>query len=1342
MKLTKQFAALFSVMLIIAVLFSAISPLSRISVKADEYTHPDNMLYVKSSTTGPLKQRVEVVPGASYFFSFGLSDNSPAFTVIGQDKDRKSITVDPQEISKADQGDYTLYNYSLTIPADIPAQGNKYRVFIGLSFETDSDIYAFDFSLVKSDDGSKTNILNNGTFATNLNDWAWGDNPWFTTGQAGKGKTEWEDSNVTIKILSFDEKKFSNEKMLYFKAGNTGPLMTRINFVSGTEYRISFGLTNNITGFDIVGKTDGERNGIGITETLESKENKGKYTLYTYSFTFPSTQPDGLAFIGLTFPNNSEGYIFDIKLIKTDNVTAPLFSNGDFKSGLDHWTWGWDAWFETWGAGRGKTEWSNANVRLSVESFDESKFTAEAPAEPKDQMLYFKSKNTGPLMTRVNFVAGAEYTLSFGVSNNVTTFDIVGKTDGDRNGIGITETLVSKDEKEKYTRYTYSFTFPATQPDGLAFIGFSFPKNCEGYIFDIKLVKNDDATGKQLFVNGDFKSGLDHIAWDWDAWFETWGTGKGFTEYSTANVELSTMDFDESKFTIEIPESPKEQMLYFKAKNKGPLMTRVNFVSGAKYTLSFGVSNNVIDFDIIGRTDSDRKDFGITENLVSKEDKGKYTLYTYSFTFPGSQPDGLAFLGITFFTSQEGYLFRVSLTKEDDANQKQRISNGDFSSGLDNWAWDWDAWFVSFSGQTGTGKTEWSNANVTLNTMDFDESKFTIAVPEPPKEQMLYYKNSNAGPLMTRVSLTPGQKYTFSYYVSRNAIGTKVVAVTDGDHKNIAVNAKLISSKNEGRHTFCQYEFTVPSTFQTDAGKTTGLAFVGVKFILGYDGYFYGAKLTKADDGSQKQMLSNGDFSSGLDSWAWDWDAWFVNFPGQTGIGFKEWENKNIKLAVMDLDESRFSTEIPDVPVSDRRMLQFRNGANPTPFSARVNVTPGKSFIMSYSVFCTDETSLSVLTDDNRYVIQANEELLEKKEHTQYTTYTYRFAIPKTYQGSLAFVGVNIPYYAEGYLFNLSCYAAEDPQKKSVWQNADLMQDLDSWIWGWHAWFGMGTNENSYLKPKGMLKWTNGIDEIRIMDFDTKKIDALIKDINRDDGVWWSSRDYSEAESANSSAKAGKASLNGTFLKTDQTPIGNVKLILRSFDGEYTAYTDETGKFAFYGVLEGNYELYFVNAKGEEISTGFFGTLEAGDAVTVSLVSDTEKLEAAAKGDRIESFDGVVYTAKLKTVPNLKIYLRGFGEVKTDQNGHFEFTDVPVGEYELYTLLSNGKEYVFRKVTLQKDQKLSVKLKYDPPSASADEENGMSVGTIIAIVAASVGGVLLIGSGVLLFILKKRKKAR
>ena len=1352
MRLVKQSKFIVSVLLAVIVLISAISPLSSMLVNANEYVHPDNMLYFKGKNTGPLMTRINLISGAAYNVYFGLTNNVTAFDIVCKtDENRNDIGINEALVSKENKGKYTLYKYTFVYPSS----KNTGLAFIGLNFDSNCEGYVFDIKLALGEDETQKQLIGNGNFSSGLDHWAWDWDAWFETWGAGSGKTEWSNQNVELITKPFDESLFTleppvaeNDRMLYFKSKNVGPLMERVNFKSGAQYNISFGLSNNLTTFDIVGKTDGSRNNIGISETLVSKEDKGKYTLYNYTFTFPSSKPDGLAFIGFSFPSNSEGYIFNIKMTRVGDDTAKeLISNGDFKSGLDRWAWDWDAWFETWGNGFGKTEWSNQNVQLVVMDFDESKFDYEPPAPPeppKDKMLYFNSKNNGPLIYRVNFKSATDYKISFGVSNNLTDFDIVGKTDGDRNGISITETLISKEDKGAYTLYEYSFTFPSNQSDGLAFIGFNFPASKEGYIFNVKLWLADDTAENQLISNGNFQSGLNHWAWDWDAWFETWGAGSGKTEWSNKNVQLNVMDFDESKFTIPVPEPPKDQMLYFNSKNIGPLMYRVDLKSGASYNISFGVSNNLTEFDIVGKTDYDRKGISIDEKLVNKEIKEKYTLYKYSFTFPSNQPDGLAFIGFAFTLSKEGYIFDIKLSRADDETEKQLIGNGDFMSGLNNWAWDWDAWFVDYPGWQGKGLTEWSNSDVQLNIMDFDENKFTIPIPEPPKDKMLYYKNKNAGPLMTRVNLVPGQKYYFSYYVSKNAVGTKVVALTDGDRKNISISAKQLVNKSTGRHTFCKWEFTVPQTLKVDDGQSATLAFLGVKFILGYDGYFYNAKLVKADDAAEKQLMPNGDFRSGLDNWAWDWDAWFVNYPGWQGKGLTKWNNDNVTLNVTDLDESKFSVKIPDVPISDHRMLQFKNGANVTPFVARVNVTPGQTFIMSYSIFCTDETSLSVLTDGDRYTLKVNEKLIEKTEHKQYTTYTYKFTIPKTVNDNLVFVGVEIPYYAEGYIFDMSCYSADDPQKKQVWQNPGFMSDLDFWTWGWHGWFGMGTSEGSYLKPKGINHWTNGIDEIKVMDFNVDKISDLIADINRDDGVWWSSKDYKETGFSNLESDSGKASVSGVFLTADGVPLVNVKMILKSDTHTYASLTNRYGKFFFNSVAVGNYELLFVNSSGERISTGFFDTLEDADKLSVSLTSTVSEFEEFDdEEETVEYFDGYVYTPKLVIVPDIKIYLEDFGEVTTDEKGHFEFTNVPAGDYELYTVLPNGKKYVFRTVSLQKDLKLSVKLKYDVGSAPEKTQDSSQSNNYIIIFSVVGGVILLLGSAAVLFIvLKKRRKVQ
>jgi hypothetical protein len=103
--------------------------------------------------------------------------------------------------------------------------------------------------------------------------------------------------------------------------------------------------------------------------------------------------------------------------------------------------------------------------------------------------------------------------------------------------------------------------------------------------------------------------------------------------------------------------------------------------------------------------------------------------------------------------------------------------------------------------------------------------------------------------------------------------------------------------------------------------------------------------------------------------------------------------------------------------------------------------------------------------------------------------------------------------------------------------------------------------------------------------------------------------------------------------------------------------------------------------------------------------------------------------------------LRGFGEVKTDKDGNFTFSEVPVGKYELYTVLEDGSEYVFREVEVKENVDLAVKLKYDPQvETQSDDEATESFNWIWIVIACGVVVILAAGATIFVVLKKKSKK--
>ncbi len=414
-------------------------------------------------------------------------------------------------------------------------------------------------------------------------------------------------------------------------------------------------------------------------------------------------------------------------------------------------------------------------------------------------------------------------------------------------------------------------------------------------------------------------------------------------------------------------------------------------------------------------------------------------------------------------------------------------------------------------------------------------------------------------------------------------------------------------------------------------------------------------------------------------------------------------------------------------PLTVGKMIYFKNGSKSNVLAAYVNGTPGKKYIFKYSTYSTETIEAKLLSNGKRNTVKNAVEFLKEEKHGNYTTYTYRITIPDNYEdaNNKAYLGVDMPLYAEGYLFGMECYEEGDDDKKSAWDNGNFSKGFDGWIWGWTV--------VSFVRDlgSGATEWSDGSHVIKLIKYDLSLIDTLINDLYRDDGEWYIGKDVEL-----STEEIGYATLKGTYLDQNGEPLSNVKMILKSEDNTYTAYTDSNGNFTIKNVKEGYYELYYVNTQGEEVTTDFLYSFEADDVVTIKLTNDSS-VEI-----KVSVLNGTVYTPDLKTVSGLKIYLRGFGEVTTDKNGSFTFADVPVGKYDVYTVLEDGSEYVFRTVEIKENVDLAVKLKYGVQSEiddmEADSEGQVSYWIWIII---ACGALIIVAAVIIvLTVLKKKKK--
>ena len=446
----------------------------------------------------------------------------------------------------------------------------------------------------------------------------------------------------------------------------------------------------------------------------------------------------------------------------------------------------------------------------------------------------------------------------------------------------------------------------------------------------------------------------------------------------------------------------------------------------------------------------------------------------------------------------------------------------------------------------------------------------------------------------------------------------------------------------------------------------------------------------------------------------------------------------------------------PEVVDESRKMLRFSSAGNgKNQVYARFPATPGKTYVyeLSYYTVLTDNTYPTVCEDGNRPVL-TEITIISDEIVNDYHKVVCEFTVPENYTASnYIFAGLQVGKSNDGVLFDQLIYEKGDASKTNVMFNNNFHYGLDEWALSMSFWGNHWTGERG---GSGVLKFQIGVELLEVMNFDLEYIKELINSANPQDGEWWNKDDIHEEKiyTAYTSAK-------GTFKDENGKPISGRKFVLVSTDGKsYKATTNSKGEFKFGKVVVNFYDLYLIDDDGKKVPTGYSAYLEEGTAYTFNVVSNMSGLEEFTYHDEIVytedyitvdvedetieettpsgDLSGTVYTPMREIVPNLKLIIDGVGEVVTDENGSFAFAGVPVGTYELYTILSNGQKYALSEVTIVENNELVIKLKYDPPVADADADDANN-GWIIWVIIASVIALLVVGTLVLVLLVKKKK---
>ncbi|MBR4761397.1 MAG: hypothetical protein IK086_02010, partial [Clostridia bacterium] len=595
----------------------------------------------------------------------------------------------------------------------------------------------------------------------------------------------------------------------------------------------------------------------------------------------------------------------DFSIVDTANPTENLFGDESYYATK------MTDWRSTYAISNGKT-FTQTGYTATLLDYDVSRFTVvsqeiEEPGAPA-KMLYYKSDgkdtsggdhSTELLGNRFTAEASKNYYLSFGIATtaDIESVNIGAYGDGNRTSINLSPTLVSRVNHGTYYWVTYSITTPSNLSSvasyNMVYVGPKIPKNCDTYIFNMTVYDPMSAVKTNLFTNKNFNT-INYVSLgEWvlivpNTAYQNKSmlASTGYTEwYNTAQTKiLRSVDYDESLF------AGLKKMLYFNITSGKDIYNRVSIAANQEYNFRFSLTNNIkpSDISIVTKGDSNRDNINSTKALISRTDYGKYSVYEYSITMPASVPTDLGFIGIHFYAGCEGYLFDVKLSLANDATNAQKMSNGNFGSGLDHWACDWNAWFESWS--TGTGKTDWSNSSATLRVETFD----TDSIDEVCRETMLYFKETKKNGFevfLQKISgLESGVGYTvsFDYYFKSGALnqafyfgifGGKASPSSDQmyfDNQYRASKATNLSSQfdtavDNGKNV--TYTFTLT---QAEIDKSA-------KYYAGFyllpdpdmitECYIHGMTLYRTDDIEQTNLLMDSEYSTTITSWISNWGA-------------------------------------------------------------------------------------------------------------------------------------------------------------------------------------------------------------------------------------------------------------------------------------------------------------------------------------------------------------------------------------------------------------------------------------------------------------------------------------
>ena len=276
----------------------------------------------------------------------------------------------------------------------------------------------------------------------------------------------------------------------------------------------------------------------------------------------------------------------------------------------------------------------------------------------------------------------------------------------------------------------------------------------------------------------------------------------------------------------------------------------------------------------------------------------------------------------------------------------------------------------------------------------------------------------------------------------------------------------------------------------------------------------------------------------------------------------------------------------------------------------------------------------------------------------------------------------------------------------------------------------MFAEEGKYVNMISDFKSSNS--NYSVVPYDPEAFVFHFDDTKFDDGDW-----SGELGAAADEATCG--AIRGRLINSSGAPIKNATIKLSPSSDRVK--TDANGEFRFDDVKAGLYNVYFIDPTGAELAV--YTDLEVfasvvsvlptvkylrGDEIQVPIVDDEQ--QGTTEEEPYGALRGYLFDENGNVVPNARIYIRGNGYAVTNEQGIFEFANLPVGEYDVYEMLVDGSEVVYRTVKIEAYKGTVIKI----------AREGAGFNWLLVIIPAIAVVVLASGTMAAILIFKKKKK--